>query len=199
MGGGFETIGANPDVACYFEDVGEPRASQLVAVVIQRGSKSRVIRRHSWLAVLRSLWPGRRNSPAIPFNSRLPHGWDGGSGLGEPHEILYRRSPGSVRVRGRDYPLPLGQTLVVMVDESSADPPEVTVTTRILVVPAQSPPQFGPTLSKDEYVKRIRDYHRAMNELWYEHLERDPVVSAFMGPTPGQRARRLNRRQPPHE
>ena len=131
--------------------------------------------------------PGDRAERADPPR-RPPPGWADASGASGSREAHYSRARGAVWLLGREYPVPAGRALVLLVDEADHSAPEPVVATHAI----DAPPWPAVDL-------RAGGREGAVHEAFDRRLERcralvmrDPAVREFLAgyPAPGPRRRR---------
>jgi len=161
----------------FYEDDG---TFERCGAVIAIRSPGLAFRRISWRERLRSLLrpapppPGRWPTP------QLPAGWNSGSDVGGPHELLYSSESRRVRVLGHELPLPEdGRTLAVLLDETDGSAPVLRTH------PIDLPPVAATSLvdlSSPDRARRLKAWEaqRERNERWLAVVRGDPEIAALL-------------------
>jgi hypothetical protein len=120
--GSVTVVGAADFTVDHFAETDRATGAARVTAIVVRRVTPQPLRSLSLGESLRLLLtPFRRASrppPDVPPVRDLPPGWNAGSDVGGPREVLHSATLRRVRVAGREFPFaPPAQTLVLLVDD----------------------------------------------------------------------------------
>lgn len=168
----------------------EPGFVRLAAVVVQCGpqptspkapSKSRIRNLRNILGI------GRR-APAPDDFHPLPDGFNSGTGMGGPREVLYSESRYVVRVAGTEFSCPSDCALVILVAHGTEgvaptfetltldSPPMPFQIQRPTLVPGKGVPEAIKDEMHNSYARQLREQGAA----WSSAITTNPAVQDFI-------------------
>lgn len=162
-------MGGEVSVTSFTTQVFEPNGTRLDVVAIWRGSPE-----------------ASRHDAQTTGRWRAPEGGSGSASNSGQREVLFHERQRLVRVAGSEFTVPIGRTLVLLIDEPSGESAP-RIATWSIPAPVYHYPEPDLTLPKPKLAEWSLSRHRAEQEAWNAALNGDEVVRRFLtdGTWPG--------------